>query len=76
MHSKKAVTVLRREIGLSTFLAQANLILRVFLFSNMAAVGEKTLTYTGLSLRAGGQGFSPAAKRVAPSYFYWKIEEK
>ena len=31
---------------------------------------------SGLSLRAGGQGFSPATKRVAPSYFYWKIEEK
>ena len=30
----------------------------------------------GLSLIAGGQGFSPATKRVAPSYFYWKIEEK
>ena len=30
----------------------------------------------GLSLRAGGQGFSPATKRVAPGYFYWKIEEK
>ena len=30
----------------------------------------------GLSLRAGGRGFSPATKRVAPSYFYWKIEEK
>ena len=33
-------------------------------------------TYTGLSLRAGGRGFSPATKRVAPGYFYWKIEEK
>ena len=30
---------------------------------------------TGLSLRAGGRGFSPATKRVAPGYFYWKIEE-
>ena len=30
----------------------------------------------GLSLRAGGRGFSPATKRVAPGYFYWKIEEK
>ena len=30
----------------------------------------------GLSLRAGGRGFSLATKRVAPSYFYWKIEEK
>ena len=48
MHSKKAITVLRREIGLSTFLAQANLIPRVFLFSNMAAEGEKTLTYSSL----------------------------
>ena len=25
---------------------------------------------TGLSLRAGGRGFSPATKRVAPGYFY------
>ena len=31
---------------------------------------------SGLSLRAGGRGFSPATKRVAPGYFYWKIEEK
>ena len=35
-----------------------------------------TLYGTGLSLRAGGRGFSPATKRVAPGYFYWKIEEK
>ena len=32
--------------------------------------------YSGLSLRAGGRGFSPATKRVAPAYSYWKIEEK
>ena len=31
---------------------------------------------TGLSLRAGGRGFSPATKTVVPGYFYWKIEEK
>ena len=31
---------------------------------------------SGLSLSAGGRGFSPATKRVAPGYFYWKIEEK
>ena len=31
---------------------------------------------TGLSLRAGGWGFSPATKGVAPGYFYWKIKEK
>ena len=30
----------------------------------------------GLSLRAGGRGFSLATKRVAPGYFYRKIEEK
>ena len=34
------------------------------------------LNKTGLSLRTGGRGFSPATKRVAPGYFYWKIEEK
>ena len=34
------------------------------------------INQTGLSLRAGGRGFSPATKRVAPSYFYWKIEQK
>ena len=33
-------------------------------------------TLSGLSLRAGGRGFSPATKRVAPGYFNWKIEEK
>ena len=31
---------------------------------------------SGLSVRAGGRGFSPPTKRVAPGYFYWKIEEK
>ena len=31
---------------------------------------------SGLSLRAGGRGFSPATKREAPGYFYWKIKEK
>ena len=38
----------------------------------------KNLPYSisELSLRAGGRGFSPATKRVAPGYFYWKIEEK
>ena len=42
-------------------------------------VGElssKHFSLTGLSLRAEGHGFSPATKRVAPGYFYWKIEEK
>ena len=34
------------------------------------------LKVAGLSLRAGSRGFSPATKRVAPGYFYWKIEEK
>ena len=31
---------------------------------------------SGLSLRAGGRGFSPATKRVASGYFYRKIERK
>ena len=35
-----------------------------------------TQVLSGLSLRAGGRGFSPATTRVAPGYFYWKIEEK
>ena len=35
-----------------------------------------SLCPAGLSLRAGGRGFSPATERVAPGYFYWKIEEK
>ena len=39
------------------------------------AIGKKT-SLSGLSLRAGGRGFSPATKRVAPGYFYWKIEPK
>ena len=37
---------------------------------------KKTKNRTGLSLRAGGRGFSPTTKRVAPGYFYWKIEQK
>ena len=42
-----------------------------------AAAHDTCMTYIiGLSLRAGGRGFSPATKRVAPGYFYWKIEEK
>ena len=44
-----------------------------------ALVGElssKHFSLTGLSLRAGDRGFSLATKRVAPDYFYWKIEEK
>ena len=32
--------------------------------------------YSGLSLRAGGWGFSPATKRMAPGYFYWKRKQK
>ena len=30
----------------------------------------------GMSLRAGGRGFSLATKRVASGYFYWKVEGK
>ena len=35
-------------------------------------------TSTGLSLRAGGQGFPPAIMNVAPGLIklHWKIEEK
>ena len=32
--------------------------------------------WSGLSFRAGDRRFSPATKRVAPGYFYWKIKEK
>ena len=31
--------------------------------------------FSGLSLRAGGRGFSPVTKRVAPGYFYWKMKK-
>ena len=37
---------------------------------------KKEKPTTGLSLRAGGRGFSPATKRVPRGDFYWKIEEK
>ena len=37
---------------------------------------KQILEGAGLSLRAGGWEFSPATKRVASGYFYWKIEEK
>ena len=37
---------------------------------------QKLTVRAGLSLRARGRGFSPATKRVAPGYFYRKIEEK
>ena len=39
-------------------------------------VSLKVSSSSGLSLRAGGRVFSPTTKRVAPGYFYWKIEEK
>ena len=35
----------------------------------------KVLT-TGLSLRGGGRGFSPATMNIALGYFHTKIEEK
>ena len=38
--------------------------------------GQVKYFKAGLSLRATGRGFFPATKRVAPGYFYWKIEEK
>ena len=38
--------------------------------------GSRKQKHAGLSLRAGGRGFSPATKRMAPGYFYWKIEGK
>ena len=43
---------------------------------NPIGIVMKQDPHAGLSLRAGGRGFSPATKRVAPGYFYWKIEEK
>ena len=33
-------------------------------------------THSGLSLRGRGQGFAPATKNAAPSYFHRKMEEK
>ena len=37
---------------------------------------NKIINEPGLSSRVGGRGFSPATRRAAPGYFYWKIEEK
>ena len=34
------------------------------------------MVISGLSLRAGGWGFSPATKRVTPGYFHWKMKKK
>ena len=45
-------------------------------FSFVFILDIHIMVSSGLSLRAGGRGFSPATKRVAPGYFYWKIEEK
>ena len=45
-------------------------------FSSKAFCYVVLCVRAGLSLRAGGRRFSPATKRVAPGYFYWKIEEK
>ena len=40
--------------------------------------GKEITHYTKdrVVIKSRGRGFSPATKRVAPSYFYWKIEEK
>ena len=47
------------------------------LYANEVETKEKQkLLNTGLSLRAGGRGFSPDTKRVAPGYFGSKTEEK
>ena len=51
-------------------LGPVGFLLRYFAFS--LAFEEKA----GLSLRAGGRGFSPATKTLVPGYFYWTIEEK
>ena len=51
-------------------------ILHFLLLLNPATETMMMITPAGLSLRAGGRGFSPATKRVAPCYFYWKIVEK
>ena len=32
--------------------------------------------YDMVVIKSRGQGFSLATKRVAPGFFYWKIEEK
>ena len=48
--------------------------LQYMLMSRPSTLAHKLLT--GLSLRAGGWGFSAATKRVAPSYFYWKNRTK
>ena len=34
------------------------------------------LSMSRVVIKSRGRGFSPATKRVAPGYFYWKIEEK
>ena len=47
-----------------------------FFFLSFRQVWAVQKLMAGLSLRAGDRGFSPATKRVAPGYFYWKIEEK
>ena len=48
--------------------------LQYMLMSRPSTLAHKLLT--GLSLRAGGWGFSAATKRGAPSYFYWKNRTK
>ena len=51
-------------------------ILNALLTAVNLAKFERDLDGTGLSLRAGGRGFSPDTKRVAPGYFGSKTEEK
>ena len=46
------------------------------LYAGMHTAPIGTVHTTGLSLRAGGWGFSPATKRVAPGHFHRKMEEK
>ena len=75
-----------KEQSIKVRCASGKTCLTAFLFDlnrkilSMFSFTQKVLStdyfHAGLSLRAGGRGFSPATKRVAPGYFYWKIEEK
>ena len=45
---------------------------RKSVYYNITCISLSAIQVSGLSLRAGGRGFSPATKRVAPATFIGK----
>ena len=72
-NGKKGINFLNSPTGLPKYIICT---VRLIKISHNTKPSNIRYIYTGLSLGAGGRGFSPATKRVAPGYIYWKIVEK